>query len=85
MKRLNFSIYLKISRSHFRINHSVKTSPDTVFQKRDTLYIINESAPSGVKIYSIERSAVLPTIFNACFVSLYYVVDAIYSLLCIIF
>ena len=47
--------------------------------------IINESAPSGVKIYSIERSAVLPTIFNAFFVSLYYVVDAIYSLLCIIF
>ena len=63
-------------------------TPGTVFRKRDILFIINENAPSGVKIYSIERSAVLPTIFNAsnaCFMSLYNVVDAIYSLLCTIF
>ena len=78
----------------FRIKYSVKMTPGTVFRNKSIRsekgisYIINESAPSGVKIYSIERSAVLPTILNAsnaCFMSLYYVVDAICSLLCTIF
>ena len=75
---------------HYQIKHLVKMTPGTAFQNQSmsSEKEISESAPSGVKIYSIERSVVLPTIFNdsnACFLSLYYAVHAICSLLCTIF
>ena len=70
-----FGLLLLLLLSTLEINHCSQNNAHHLFTKlidnfriRITLLIINESAPSGVKISSIERSGELPElppIFNA--------------------